>query len=98
MKTQAKILVVDDIPANIKLLVAILENQNYDVITADSGSKALACITKEVPDLVLLDVMMPELDGYQVCQRIRENSQTTLLPVIMVTALDPAKERFHAAS
>lgn len=93
MKTQAKILVVDDTPANVKLLVAILENQNYAVITADSGSKALALLTKENPDLVLLDVMMPELNGYQVCQRIRENSQTTLLPVIMVTALDPAKER-----
>lgn len=95
MKTQAKILVVDDTPANVKLLVAILENQNYAVITADSGSKALALLTKENPDLVLLDVMMPELNGYQVCQRIRENSQTTLLPVIMVTALDPAKERVN---
>ena len=95
MKTQAKILVVDDTPANIKLLVAILEHQHYAVITADSGSKALALITKENPDLVLLDVMMPELNGYQVCQRIRENSQTTLLPVIMVTALDPAKERVN---
>ena len=93
MKAQAKILVVDDTPANIKLLVAILEHQHYAVITADSGSKALALITKENPDLVLLDVMMPELNGYQVCQRIRENSQTALLPVIMVTALDPAKER-----
>jgi len=95
VKTQAKILVVDDTPANIKLLVAILEHQHYAVITADSGSKALALITKENPDLVLLDVMMPELNGYQVCQRIRENSQTTLLPVIMVTALDPAKERVN---
>ena len=95
MKTQGKILVVDDTPANVKLLVAILENQNYAVITADSGSKALALLTKENPDLVLLDVMMPELNGYQVCQRIRENSQTTLLPVIMVTALDPAKERVN---
>lgn len=93
MKAQAQILVVDDTPANIKLLVAILESQHYAVITADSGSKALAQITKESPDLVLLDVMMPELNGYQVCQRIRENSQTALLPVIMVTALDPAKER-----
>lgn len=93
MKAQAKILVVDDTPANVKLLVAMLESQNYAVITADSGSKAMAQLTKENPDLVLLDVMMPELNGYQVCQRIRENSQTTLLPVIMVTALDPAKER-----
>jgi len=95
VKTQGKILVVDDTPANVKLLVAILENQNYAVITADSGSKALALLTKENPDLVLLDVMMPELNGYQVCQRIRENPQTTLLPVIMVTALDPAKERVN---
>jgi len=95
VKAQAKILVVDDTSANVKLLVAILESQNYAVITADSGSKALAQLTKENPDLVLLDVMMPELNGYQVCQRIRENSQTTLLPVIMVTALDPAKERVN---
>jgi signal transduction histidine kinase len=95
VKTQGRILVVDDTPANVKLLVAILENQNYAVITADSGSKALALLTKENPDLVLLDVMMPELNGYQVCQRIRGNPQTTLLPVIMVTALDPAKERVN---
>jgi len=95
VKTQAKILVVDDTPANIKLLVAILEHQNYAVITADSGSKALALLPKENPDLVLLDVMMPELNGYQVCQRIRENLQTSLLPVIMVTALDPGKERVN---
>jgi len=95
VKTQAKILVVDDTLTNVKLLVAMLESQNYAVITADSGNKAMAQLTKEKPDLVLLDVMMPGLNGYQVCQRIRENSPTTLLPVIMVTALDPAKERVN---
>jgi DNA-binding response OmpR family regulator len=62
-------------------------------MTASSGQEALAKIDAEPPDLVLLDVVMPEMSGYEVCQKIRENPSTAMLPVIMVTALDPAEER-----
>jgi adenylate cyclase len=89
----AKILVVDDTPPNVKLLADLLTAKGYAVVTAASGAEALARIEAERPDLVLLDVVMPGLSGYEVCQRIRANSAGGLLPVIMVTALDPGQER-----
>src|SRR5215813_8790720 len=67
--------------------------KGYRAITAASGSQALAAIERERPDLVLLDVVMPEMSGYEVCCKIRENPATQMLPVVMVTALDPAEER-----
>jgi adenylate cyclase len=82
----AKVLVVDDQPANIRLLQAILLPRGYDVRTATSGEAALASIAEDPPDLVLLDIVMPGLDGYEVCRRIREQSDTAYLPVVMVTA------------
>ncbi|MGH7318471.1 MAG: response regulator [Candidatus Rokuibacteriota bacterium] len=93
MRTPAKILVVDDTPRNIKLLVDLLTIKGYAVVTAASGPEALTQIDAEQPDLVLLDVVMPEMSGYEVCRKIRENAATTLLPVVMVTALDPTPER-----
>jgi len=87
------ILVVDDIPNNIKLLADILTARGYAVCTASSGIEALELVRKERPDLVLLDVVMPEMSGYEVCRKIRENPDTRLLPVVMVTALDPGEER-----
>jgi class 3 adenylate cyclase len=91
--TQAKILVVDDTPANVKLLGDLLAVKGYEVSTAANGEQALAQIAKHKPDLVLLDVMMPGLSGYDVCRKIRENPETALLPVVMCTSLDPAQER-----
>ena len=88
-----KILVVDDTPHNVKLLADLLAVKGYDVITAASGSEALNQIEKHRPDLVLLDVVMPGMSGYEVCQRVREDSATATLPVVMVTALDPGSER-----
>ena len=88
-----KILVVDDIPANVMLLADLLEVKGYTVLRAESGVQALACIRSERPDLVLLDVMMPGMNGYEVCQAIRADPATEILPVILVTALDPAQER-----
>jgi len=82
----ARILVVDDLPQNIKLLEAILAPRGYAVIDATSGEEALAAIGKERPDLVLLDVLMPGIDGYETCRRMRADPSTRLLPVIMVTA------------
>jgi len=90
---RAKILVVDDTPHNVKLLADLLGAKGYDVMTATSGSEALAQIEKTPPDLVLLDVVMPGVSGYEVCRRLRENPVTAYLPVVMVTALDPGEER-----
>ena len=93
MNTPAKILVVDDTPKNVKLLADLLTVKGYNVVTAASGREALAQLENETPDLVLLDVVMPEMSGYDVCRKIRENPNTQILPVVMVTALDPAEER-----
>jgi class 3 adenylate cyclase len=89
----ARILVVDDTPLNVKLLADLLGAQGYDVFTASSGRQALALVEKEDLDLVLLDVVMPEMSGYEVCRKIRANAATGILPVVMVTALDPGEER-----
>ncbi len=88
-----EILVVDDTPHNVKLLVDLLSAKGFAMRSASSGQEALEEVARKVPDLVLLDVMMPEMNGYEVCKKIRENPATELLPVVMVTALDPAKER-----
>ncbi len=89
----ARVLVVDDIPANVKLLEAKLGAEYFDVVTASSGEQALAVIDKELPDIVLLDVMMPGMDGFEVCRRIKANAVTAHLPVVMVTALDQVSDR-----
>ena len=93
MSDPAKILVVDDTANNVKLLKDLLTMRGYAVVTASSGLEGLEQIEKERPDLVLLDVMMPGMNGYDVCRRIRENPATGVLPVMMVTALDPGQER-----
>jgi adenylate cyclase len=82
----AKILVVDDVPENVRLLEAVLVPRGYDVVTASDGIEALKVVKAEEPDLILLDVMMPGLDGYAVCERLRANDDTAVLPVIMVTS------------
>ena len=93
MNDPARILVVDDTPSNVKLLADILQARGYAVLTASNGAEALARTEREAPDLVLLDVMMPGMSGYDVCRKLRDNPGTAMLPVIMVTALDPAQER-----
>ena len=95
MARKKKILVVDDTPMNVKLLVDLLGYHDYEVVTASSGIEAMEQVTKERPDLVLLDVVMPGMSGYEVCQKIRGDPETAVLPVIMVTALDPAQERVY---
>ena len=83
---KAKILVVDDVPANVRLLEAVLTPSGYDVIGAADGHRALELVESDQPDLVLLDVMMPGIDGYEVCRRIRASERTAVLPVVMVTS------------
>ncbi len=89
----AKVLVVDDTPQNVKLLADILTAKGFTAITAASGEEGLAKLASEAPDIVLLDVMMPGLSGYDVCRRIRADPATALLPVVLVTSLDPQQER-----
>jgi DNA-binding response OmpR family regulator len=93
MRDQALVLVVDDQAPNRKLLADLLATQGYAVETAAGGEEALAKIAALGPDLVLLDILMPGLSGYEVCRRIRADPATQILPVVMVTALDPTEER-----
>jgi len=89
----ARILVVDDIPANVKLLEARLTAEYFDVTTAMSGREALAICERAQCDIVLLDVMMPEMDGFEVCAKLKENPATHHIPIVMVTALDQPSDR-----
>lgn len=89
----ARILVVDDIPANVKLLEARLTAEYFEVRTAMNGRDALAICADDAIDLVLLDVMMPGVDGFEVCERLKADPNTTHIPVVMVTALDQTADR-----
>lgn len=89
----ARVLVVDDILPNVKLLEAKLASEYYDVLTATSGLEALEKVAQQSPDIVLLDVMMPGMDGFEVCRRIKENPATAHIPVVMVTALTETADR-----
>jgi two-component system cell cycle response regulator len=89
----ARVLVVDDVPANVKLLEARLSAEYFDVVTAMNGIEALAICEKAECDIVLLDVMMPDLDGFEVCRRLKASPTTHHIPVIMVTALDHPSDR-----
>ncbi|HEX3364800.1 PleD family two-component system response regulator [Phenylobacterium sp.] len=89
----ARILVVDDIEANIRLLQAKLEAEYYEVLTAPDGPTALAIAAAEKPDIVLLDVMMPGMDGFSVCRRLKDDLETRHIPVVLLTALDGRSDR-----
>ena len=91
----ARILVVDDVPANIRLLEAKLTFEYYDVLTAPDGPTALEIAARDAPDIILLDVMMPGMDGFEVCRRLKANAGTRHIPIIMVTALDGREERIR---
>jgi adenylate cyclase len=93
VSAKARILVVDDTPNNVKLLTDLLTVRGYDVVTATDGDEALLRVKDSRPDLVLLDVMMPRMNGYDTCRAIRADPSTGILPVVMVTALDPSTER-----
>lgn len=89
----ARILVVDDIPANVKLLEARLLAEYFDVLTAENGYDALSLCERTQVDLILLDIMMPGIDGFEVCERLKANPRTAHIPVVMVTALDQPSDR-----
>ena len=89
----ARVLVVDDLRPNVKLLEAKLTSEYFDVVTASDGPSALKSIEENTPDIVLLDVMMPGMDGFEVCRRIKANPRTMHIPVVMVTALSDSADR-----
>ncbi|MEM5494193.1 PleD family two-component system response regulator [Hoeflea sp. AS16] len=89
----ARILVVDDIPANVKLLEARLLAEYFEVLTAADGMTALTICDQTPVDLILLDIMMPGIDGFEVCERLKQNPRTAHIPIVMVTALDQPADR-----
>src|SRR3954452_103864 len=89
----ARILVVDDVPANVKLLEVRLLAEYFDVLTAANGADAIETCENGKVDVVLLDVMMPEMDGFEVCRRLKADPATSHIPVIMITALDHVSDR-----
>lgn len=87
-----KILVIDDRPDNVYYLQSRLQKENFDVITAFSGQEGLERAIKDKPDLILLDIMMPDIDGYDVCRTLLKNDETSQIPIILVTAKVEAKD------
>ena len=85
--SKAKILVVDDDASSLELIEAMLVPNGYEIITANDGSKAVAIIIENKPDLILLDIMMPGLDGYSTLTKIKENKTISKIPVVMLTAM-----------
>ncbi|MBP0011813.1 MAG: response regulator [Roseofilum sp. SBFL] len=89
----SKILVVDDVPENLRLLKTLLKNEGYDVRFAPNAKFALASLTQFVPDLILLDIMMPEMDGYTLCEQLKGNPETQDIPIIFLTALNEEADK-----
>lgn len=94
---QIKVLIVDDMVLNAELLAEILQEEGYQTVVASSGQEALEKVASEKPNIVLLDVMMPDLDGFEVCRRIKSNPASLFLPVILVTALSAVEHRVRGA-
>ena len=86
--SEYKILIVDDVLSNVLLLKVLLTNENFTIATANNGQQALEQVDKESPDLILLDVMMPDMSGFEVAQRLKENPNTAEIPIIFLTALN----------
>lgn len=87
LASEYKILIVDDVPTNVMLVQAILKKEGYTLLTCDSGVKALRIAQEKHPNLILLDIMMPEMDGYEVLQHLKSNPETNNIPVIIMSAL-----------
>jgi len=92
----AKILIVDDNKENLNLVAYFLKPQNYHIITAMDGLEAMQKVESEKPDIILLDIMLPKMDGFQVCERIKKNPSTKFIPIIMITALKELKDKIHS--
>ncbi len=97
-ESDSSILIVDDNPDNLRLLTRLLSEHNYKVRVAPNGKRALATIRKEPPDLVMLDIMMPGMDGFEVCRQLKEDEQTAGIPVIFVSAIHVTIDKVKAFS
>jgi putative two-component system response regulator len=95
VRSAGKVLVVDDEAANVRLLNTLLTREGYVVVTASDGEEALAMVASAHPDLVLMDVLMPKLSGYEVCERIKHNPATRLTPVVLITALHQQEHKIQ---
>ena len=93
---KVNVLVVDDYGENVELLKELLTASGYDVTTAYDGDEAVNKVKQQIPDLILLDIMMPKMDGYQVCEALRANDETKEIPIIFVTAKTEVKDWTHA--
>ena len=90
------ILIVDDNDMNLILLSKILGMEGYQVVTAQNGTDALQAVEEKVPDLAILDVMMPDMDGYELCRRLRQSQKALKMPIVMLTAMSSEGERLLA--
>jgi PleD family two-component response regulator len=91
-KRSPRILIADSDPANIAMVRAILENEGYELAVAESGQTALESVAEQIPDLILLDIQMPDMEGYEVCDRLHNDAKTERVPVVMFTATESASE------
>ncbi|MEI6306365.1 MAG: response regulator, partial [Deltaproteobacteria bacterium] len=91
--TKERVLVVDDEPINVKIIASCLENEGYDVFKAYDGTEALRITRESKPDVIILDVMMPGLDGFEVTKQLRQNPDTNIIPIILLTALGATKDK-----
>ncbi|ARN55918.1 response regulator [Sedimentisphaera salicampi] len=88
----AKVLIIDDNPDNLRVAATVINNAGYEVMLALTGKEGLACATHNRPDIILLDIMMPEMNGYEVCRKLKENEHTSEIPVLFVSARDEIKD------
>ncbi|MGB5631154.1 MAG: diguanylate cyclase [Waterburya sp.] len=93
---QKQILIVDDLPENVRLLSSLLKEQGYQVISATDGQMALSIVKRQCPDLILLDIMIPEMDGYQVCHHLKSAEETRHIPIIFLSGLDSELDKIAA--
>lgn len=92
----AKVLIVDDKKENIDLIAYFLKSQNYKIYSAFDGAEALKIVEKEQPDIILLDILLPKMDGFQVCERLKKDRKTQFIPIIMITALRELKDKIRS--
>ena len=92
---QAKVLAVDDSKENLELIQALLSVAGYEVVTASNGEEALVLVEKESPDLILIDAMMPKMDGFEVCARLKSKKETRLIPVVLVTPVEETEYKIR---
>ena len=88
-----RVLVVDDNAVSLMLVGRILGMEGYEMLTAESGAEAIRCVEQTPPDLIIMDVMMPDMDGYELCRRLRQNPASARLPIFMLTAMSDENER-----